>query len=402
MEVLVVGASLAGLVAATEAAGGGVRTLLVDAAPEIGVRANPANVIMEPLWPSRTVGIPEEAVTREFDGVQVAGPSGNGPTFRFRAVHVDRRRFDSIFARNARDAGAQTEGNVSVRSVTPPAHGGNVQVHTADGVLEAPVVIFADGAGSTVQNVMRTMKNPADVSWGLDQLLEAPGLGESAFFHVRFGSFAPGWRVQLNPLGGDRANLWTFRRGGSKEELDELALRARKLFPAAEQAQVLDEARGADPAFVAPSCIAAAGLLACGAAAGQGGLENGAWSGYLAGNTAANAVRANDFSAERLGEYQNAWQKKILAELITLKYGISSLRHLTDREIDSVFLPLAGEDFSGEQFKAILRGDPRSLIQRIGLRSGATLLTSVAKAWSKEAISSAASSLQRKSRGARG
>lgn len=394
-EVLVIGASLAGLVAATEAAKGGARTLLVDAAPEIGGRANPANVIMEPLWPTRTVDIPEQAVTRDYEGVEVAGPSGTGPIFRFRAVHVDRRQFDSIFAQNARDAGAQTQGNVSVRAVTPPNNGGNVQVHTDDGTLEAPVVIFADGAGSTVQQAMTTMKNPKDVSWGLDQLLEAPGLGESPFFHVRFGSFAPGWRVQLNPLGGDRANLWTFRRGGSKDELDDLSHRARKLFPAAEHAQVLDEARGADPAFVAPARIASDGLLACGAAAGQGGLENGAYAGFLAGTTAAKALKAGDVSSEGLSEYQRAWRKKVVAELIALKYGISSLRHLSDHEIDTVFASLAGEEFSDEQFKAVLRGNPTSLMQRVGPRTTAGLLLTVGKGWVKEAATSTATSLTR-------
>jgi flavin-dependent dehydrogenase len=53
---LVVGASLAGLCAAYSAAHGGVETLLVDAAPEIGARPNPATLLMEPLW--RRTGLP--------------------------------------------------------------------------------------------------------------------------------------------------------------------------------------------------------------------------------------------------------------------------------------------------------------------------------------------------------
>jgi predicted flavoprotein YhiN len=48
-EVLVVGASLAGLCAAYSSAREGADTLLVDAAPEVGARPNPATLLMEPL-----------------------------------------------------------------------------------------------------------------------------------------------------------------------------------------------------------------------------------------------------------------------------------------------------------------------------------------------------------------
>lgn len=52
-EVLVVGASLVGLIAAETAAASGARTLLVEAAPQLGARANPANLIMAHFGPTR-------------------------------------------------------------------------------------------------------------------------------------------------------------------------------------------------------------------------------------------------------------------------------------------------------------------------------------------------------------
>ena len=55
-EVLVVGASVAGLCAAYSAARGGAETLLLDAAAEIGAHSNPATLLMEPLW--RRTGLP--------------------------------------------------------------------------------------------------------------------------------------------------------------------------------------------------------------------------------------------------------------------------------------------------------------------------------------------------------
>ncbi|WP_047865438.1 NAD(P)/FAD-dependent oxidoreductase [Rubrobacter aplysinae] len=386
-QVLVVGASLAGLVAAQEAAKGGARTLLIEAAPEIGIRVNPANVVMEPLWPTQHFPIPDSTVTREYRGIEVGGPSGKGPVFNFRSVHLDRPNFDSLFAQMAQDAGAEIRADVRVQDVTPPESNGHVEVHTEVETLRAPCVIFADGAGSAVQNIMNTMKNPKDVSWGLDQLLEAPGIGDSPYFHVRFGSFAPGWRAQLNPLGGDQANLWTFRRGGNQDELDELAQRARRLFPTAENAHVLQEARGADPAFVRPDTIASDGVMASGAAAGQGGLENGAWSGLLAGKTAARAAREADFSARSLNEYQRSWRKKALAEWAALGLGIGSFRYLSDQELDKLFGTLRGKEFSDQEFKATLRGNPSGILKKAGISDSANLVGGLLKAWSRMAAS---------------
>jgi digeranylgeranylglycerophospholipid reductase len=358
-EALVVGASLAGLCAAYSAARVGAATLLVDAAPEIGARPNPATLLMEPIWRCIGLSVPPGAVERELSGLQMGGPSGRGPLFGFRVLHLDRR----AFARMAVGAGAEVRNGVRVEAALPS--GG---VRTGDGPVRAAVTVFADGAGSCVREVMPTMRDPWEAAWGLAQLLQAPGLGTAPCCDVRFGSFAPGWRVQLNPLGGDRAGLWTFTRGVLPEKLGGYAERARRSFPGAEEATILEERRGVDPAFVRPGRIAEDGVMVCGAAAGQGGLEYGARAGLLAGEVAARAVRVGDTSRRTLKTYEKTWRRETVAASRVFRWGMAALRRLSDAELDGLFGDLSGVEFGEEDLLELMRGDPRSALQRVGAR----------------------------------
>ena len=374
VEVLVVGASLAGLCAAKAAAQSGATTLLIDAAPEIGARANPATILVQPIWRRVGLPVPEDAVERELSGLRVGGPSGEGPLFRFRALHLDRRVFDRGFASMAAKAGATIRSGVRVTSMLPS--GG---VRTETGAVGAGITIFADGANSLVRGIMPTTLNPQELAFGLDQLLEAPGLGKPSLFEVRFGSFAPGWRAQLNPLGGDHARLWTFARGVPQEELGNYAERAHRAFFPEERVRVLEERRGADPALVVPGRLTRDGVMACGAAAGQGGLEFGARAGVMAGETAARAVRAGDTSRRTLKSYERAWHQETALQSRALRWGMEALRRLSDSELDGLFGGLSGVELGEEDLLALLRGHPGHAVLRVGAKRTTKLFLGVAR-----------------------
>jgi digeranylgeranylglycerophospholipid reductase len=375
-EVLVVGASLAGLCAAYSAARSGARTLLIDASPEVGARSNPATLLMEPLWRRTGLPIPQGALERELSELRLGGPSGQGPLLRLRTFHLDRRTFDRAFAERAAEAGATVLGSVRVRGTLPS--GG---VLADEGPMRARVTIFADGANSAAREIMPTVRNPQEMAWGLSQILEAPGLGEPSCFEVRFGSFAPGWRAQLNPLGGDRASLWTFARGIPREELGAYAERARKVFLGPREVRIVEESGGVDPAFVVPYQIATDGAMACGAAAGQGGLESGARAGLMAGEVAARAVRAGDVSRHALQPYERTWRRDTAVESLALRWGVGALRRLSDAELDQLFERLSGVEFCEEDVLALLRGHPRGALRRVGLGRSARTVMELARGW---------------------
>jgi flavin-dependent dehydrogenase len=218
----------------------------------------------------------------------------------------------------------------------------------------------------------------------LDQLLEAPGIGETSHFGVRFGSFAPGWRAQLNPLGGDRASLWTFARSVPQEDLEKHARHTRRVF-GLEQARILSERRGADPAFVKPGRIAWDGFIACGAAAGQGGLEYGARAGLLAGKTAAQAAREGEVSRHALVPYEKAWKRETAMEHRVLRWGMESLWHLSDGELDTMFESLGGVELGEKDLETLLRADP-SVISKVGAGRAAKLLPGLARGWFRAGV----------------
>jgi hypothetical protein len=47
---------------------------------------------------------------------------------------------------------------------------------------------------------------------------------------------------------------------------------------------------------------------------------------------------------------------------------MAALRRLSDAELDGLFEDLSGAEFGEEDLLALMRGDPRSALQRVGAR----------------------------------
>ena len=177
--------------------------------------------------------------------------------------------------------------------------------------------------------------------------------------------------------------MWTFVRGVPREELKGCAARALRAFCGEIQVRILEERGGVDPAFVVPGRIAGEGVMACGAAAGQGGLEYGALAGLLAGQAAARAIRRGDTSRHALVTYEKASKREAWAWLAAIRLGMASVRRLSDAELDALFATLHGLTLEGGDVEALLRGNPVAAARMTGGARSARILLRLFRGWTR-------------------
>ncbi|HWH08421.1 MAG TPA: FAD-dependent oxidoreductase [Candidatus Thermoplasmatota archaeon] len=343
-DVVVVGASAAGLAATLAAARAGASVLLLEARDEVGVPEPPALVGFDFLWTFPERPTPAET-RRRLLGLRVRSPADAAHALEVEAPLsvVRRAAFDQRLAAMARAAGAVVRTGVKGLRALPDR-----TLRAADGTeARGRVTIFADGAGSLAQAYLRPMRDPGRLAWGAALEFEHPGGDEERFLTLTPGAHAPGGRSQLNPLEGERWSHWTFYRG-PREGAEARARAALRLDARARgwPEALADAARfvgvAPDPVYTLPGKLAGDGVLVAGGAAGQAGLEVGLASGDLAGRVAAQAIFSGDAGARALGEYERQWMRAHLAGYKALRRAADRLARLDDEAIDRLLAPWSG------------------------------------------------------------
>lgn len=326
-QLAIVGASAAGLAAGLAAARGGAEVLLLEAKAQIGEPAAPAIVSFDFLWPGE-IERPAHAVRRRLAGARMRGPDGRGPSLDAPLALFDRARLDRHLAAEAEKAGARVVTGVRGLEARPDG------TLAADGLeVRADVLLFADGVATQARRYLRPTRDPASLAWGA--VLELDASGDADELLLTFGPHAPGGRSQLNALAPGRWSHWTFFRG-DPADAEQLARRALAL-DARLQGWDAPEARFAgvapDPVYTIPGQLVAKNVLVAGGAAGQGGLEMGLASGWMAGDTAARALRGE----ARLRDYERAWRRRYQKGYRRLRRATDLLAQLSERETRALF-----------------------------------------------------------------
>lgn len=357
-DVLVIGASLAGLAAARSAARAGARVVVLDPRDEMNARESPAVVAFDMLWGARTIRPHDDEVRRRLDGMRVQSPSGHGLEIEAALSVLDRARLDARLAKEAEQAGARIL--FGMRGVNVHPHR---RVTAHDYEANPGVLIFADGAGSLARRFFETMRHPYDLLWGAVMRLERPGVERERMLHVTLGSHAPGGRSQLTPLSGDAWAHWTFYRGAPSEARD----RARRALDLDVQLrgwdpEIIENARfegvAPDASLVVPRKLVADGMMATGAAAGQAGIETQTAAGEIAGEVAAACVASGHTDARTLYAYERKWKRDHLSGHRALRRAFIRLSRLDDASLDKLLAPWTGWRVPARDVIGLVHADP--------------------------------------------
>ncbi len=347
-DVLVVGASPAGIMAATSAAKAGSNTILID--KDMSSLNHAANTLFEGMASRTGLKIEDCYVLKALDGMRILSPSGSAVTIPARGYFLDRRKFDDYYLRMAEDAGVKIlRGQAEdMRLIDGRRH-----VSIGQGNIEADVVIDTSGTTPALaaKAGLSTMHHPDDIAWAMEATVEHPGLGEENFFQYWIGSMAPGWKATFSPAGGDIATLGVFVRGHGQNVqpffrrfLSQFKQYKLKSYRDIEDMKILSVRRGGDPIATLPGKIVSDGFMVSGGAAGQSGLAYSMRAGTICGSVASQSVADGDVSQSALAKYEKLWKSEFYWEYRMGRAALETLRGLRDDEIDRLIKGLSGKN----------------------------------------------------------
>ena len=215
-DVLVVGASSAGLTAATAAAMGGASVILLD--KDLDGFHHVANTLFEGMAAHSGIMVSDCYLEKELQGMRIISPGGAAVTIAAKGYFIDRQRFDEYYIRLAQSCGVAL---MSGTACSAKLDGNRRIVTLAEDQINARVVVDASGVDSTMarQAGMEPMLHPEDIAWAIEADVEHQFIGEEMFFQYWIGSMAPGWKATFSPAGENHATLGVFVRGRGQNVL---------------------------------------------------------------------------------------------------------------------------------------------------------------------------------------
>jgi digeranylgeranylglycerophospholipid reductase len=369
-DVLVVGASAAGMMAAISAARSGSEVILLDR--NLRGTDHIANTIFEGMACRADLQVNESYIKKSLLGMKIISPAGCTVTVLTKGYFIERKRFDDYYLDIAEKEGVtllQDEAK-SIRLLS-----GQRLVTSKHAEIEAKVVIDASGVLPILasQAGLSSMRHPQDIAWAVEATVQYPGLGEEDFFQYWVGSMAPGWKATFSPAGGDLATIGVFVRGQGRDvsSFFQIFLKRFMAYKAAaykkiEQIKILSVKQGGDPIAVLPGKIVSDSLMVTGGAAGQSGLAYSMRAGSICGAVAAQAVAAGDVSKASLSRYEVLWNAEFGWEYRMGRASLETLKNMSDGDIDRLTEVLSGKNLiSGGPFwrKALFAGLKISSVQ---------------------------------------
>ena len=352
-DVIVVGAGPAGAEAARAAASGGLRTLLAEEHPSVGLPSHCTGKLSRHAFAE--FEIPQSLALNAVSAAVFHSPGGVAVRIRRATVDsyvVDRVAFDRWLVERAASAGVDVR--VGIRVTAARRRGDRMIVSGLERgrsfETSCRLLIDAEGAAPRLPRSLG-LSLPRRYAMGLQYQMRGVGGMSGDTPEVFFGrEVAPGFFAWVMPLGGDRARVGLcvdplITRRPPVWYLDRLlathpGVRAR-FAGAVVEVKVAGRVGLAGPGGPASTD----GMIIVGDAAGQvkatsgGGIYYAMIAGRIAGEVAPRYV-AGERAA--LAEYERRWRRRFGREVAFTAYGRRAINRLSDADLD-VLLRLIAE-----------------------------------------------------------
>jgi len=348
-DVLIVGGGPAGLAAAEAAAKQGARALVLERQNEIGYPVHTSGG----SWISdmRALGIPEH-LYHPIQKVYFVSPQREVPLYYEQAVCcvIDVRGVYQHLAGRAVSAGASIRMRHTVEQTVVEdgrVLGVTAKTHVGERVtFTAPVTIDASGVARHVG--VRTEMGDAfhRYGFGAEYDLYAPNYPQDELYLIMGSQYAPRGYAWAFPRGNGRVRLGVGVLHPDCDDdarvyLDRIMHELPQFAGKFKDASPIEYHTGLFPSEGPVEHFSRDGLLLAGDSGGHGstlvgeGIRFAIYSGQLAGQVAAEAVKAGDTSAKALGRFDKQWRSRFGRDM-DISYLINKhIANYTDEQWDS-------------------------------------------------------------------
>ena len=341
------GAGPAGSCAAYESSKAGFKTLMLEEDPTVGVPIQCGEGLSAQAFDNLGIKPQEGFIARRINRLALCFPNGTSARIRIDGFTLHRDLFDQYLAARAVDAGALLM--TSAKAIGYESSSSTLRIATAQGIEEVKchIQIGCDGPKSKVAEWAGLLQRE---TWkkGLIRAYELRIRGvrsESFDFYVN-PELSPGGYLWVFPKGDDFSDVGiaTFAQD-SVRRLGEFV--TRNGF----RGEVMKRIAGVIPVRGPVGRSYGDGVIVAGDAAGQtnpvffGGIHTAMLCGRLAGQTASEALAAENTSASFLERYERRWRELPVGDPSLLK-SADALYNLSEHRLNRLGSILDGRDIT--------------------------------------------------------
>jgi len=370
-SVVVAGGSVAGLLAAREVALGGIDVTVLEEDQEIGTPEKCGGLVSSRISEFGLTDI-DKIVMNKVKTAIIYSPSGASIELdvgRHNISVLDRRALDKQICSQASKAGASV---IPLERVVKIERQPNrIRVLSRTKNLTCDLVVDARGRNSLIgrnsTDILPAAQYEVEGSWIDDDIVEVYLCQKDT----------PGFFTWVIPMGNGSARIGAAGIGINGFEVVDKFLSTRRSSISKKIASTVVVSGPIIP-FIKDR------IVVVGDAAGQtkpttaGGIYTGGIGGIIAGRKIAESLTGDNPSILR--QYEKEWMTRFGSEFAFLKKARRIIRHLTDQQIDNIFLSLKDsgiEEFVSED------GDfdfhSKSILKALGTKGVGKLVTSIAR-----------------------